>query len=320
MSLYRLQYELLKLLVGIFSFIPRQWMGRLATPLGWLWYHTDRRHRNIARDNMTRALGREMTSRAIDELVLANFIQLSRMALELPSLLRFKKETAHHHVLISGHKHIKSARAAGKGTILLTGHLGNWELMALAAAVVLDTPIDVVARPLDYPPLDRLLTQIRTRTGNHVIGKQRAGELIARRLKENGIVGILLDQNANYKEGVYVPFFGITACTNKGLAMFALRYNATVLPAFNIRGKDGRYRVMVGSPISLTRTGNLHQDILLNTKTFNEVIESYIRMAPDNWLWVHRRWLLKKIPESMRNKAMKLSLAPLPQDIWIPGK
>jgi KDO2-lipid IV(A) lauroyltransferase len=306
--------------VTVFSVIPRRWMAQMAIPLGWLWFRIDRSHRNTACNNIKQALGREISSQAIYELAQANFIQLSRVALELPSLLKFNKNNAGDYVVISGHEHLKKAQADGNGTILLTGHLGHWELMALAAAVVLDTPIDVVARPLDYPPLDALLEEIRTQSGNRVISKQNAGELIGKALKENRIVGILLDQNANYMEGVYVPFFGVTACTNKGFAMFALRYNATVLPVFNIRRKNGRYHIMIGQPVPLKRTDNLQKDIVLYTKKFNEVIESYIRKAPDNWLWVHRRWLLKKIPESAKKKVSRLTLTPLPADIWITEK
>jgi KDO2-lipid IV(A) lauroyltransferase len=291
-------------------------MNRAAIPVGRFWFQIDRRHRTIAFDNMMGALGREMSAEAILNLVRANFIQLATMALEIPSLLKFNRKNADRYIRLTGAKHLTEARSRGKGILVLTAHLGNWELMSIAAPVVARMPTSVVARTLDYPPMDRLVTEIRTRTGSQVINKKKGGEQIARMLKEGRTVVILLDQNSNLAEGVYVPFFGITACTNKGLALLALRHDATVLPAFNIREADGRYRIIIAPPVTLIKTGDLRKDILLNTAHFNAIIEHHIRMAPDNWLWVHRRWFLKKIHIRAKHKAAQLSLGPLPDDIW----
>ena len=98
--------------------------------------------------------------------------------------------------------------------------------------------------------MDRVLTEIRSHTGNRVIDKDNSGGLIRQIMQNNGVVGILLDQNASWHEGVYVPLFGKIVCTNKGLAMFAMRYGSTVLPAFNHRLPDGRYRVTLMRPWS----------------------------------------------------------------------
>jgi Kdo2-lipid IVA lauroyltransferase/acyltransferase len=314
------QYQILKFMLKCLSVIPRAWMNRIAVPVGQFWFRIDRRHRTIAYENMMGALGNEMSTGAIWELVRANFIQLATMALEIPSLLKFSRENAGNYITLSGQEHLAEARSRGKGILVLTAHLGNWELMALASPVVANMPLSVVARALDYAPLDRLLAEIRARTGNQVINKKKGGELIGQALREGRTVVILLDQNTNLAEGVYVPFFGITACTNKALAMFALRYDATVLPAFNIRRTDGRYQIIIAPPVTLIKTENIRKDILLNTEQFNEIIERHIRMAPDNWLWVHRRWFLKKIFPSLKRKAKELSLRPLPEEIWISGK
>jgi Kdo2-lipid IVA lauroyltransferase/acyltransferase len=311
-----IQYKILKFMLTGLSTIPREWMNRAAVPVGQFWFRIDARHRTIAHDNMMGALGKEMSAEAIWDLVRANFIQLTTMALEIPSLLRFNVKNADRYIALSGGEHLAEARSRGKGILVLTAHLGNWELMSLAAPVVVRMPTSVVARALDYTPLDRLITEIRTRTGSQVINKKKGGEQIARMLKEGRTVVILLDQNSNLAEGIYAPFFGKTACTNKGLAMLALRHDATVLPAFNIRQADGRYRIIIAPPVTLIKTGNLRQDILLNTAKFNAIIEHHIRMAPDNWLWVHRRWFLKKIHIRLKRKAEQLCLDPLPDDIW----
>jgi len=277
-------------------------MGRLAHPLGRIWYGLDHYHRRIAFDNMSNAFGREFAPAEIRQMVRRNFIQLVRVMLEIPSLLRLSKENIDTYVEIHGQEHIQAALARGTGVLFLTAHLGNWELMALAAALKYGFPLNVLVRPLDYAPMDRVLTEIRSRTGNRVLDKDKSAAEVSALLRENQIVGILLDQNSSWYEGVYVPFFGKVACTNKGLAMFAMRYNATVVPAFNVRQGDGRYRIVISPPIDLVRSGHIGDDIVENTMLFNKIIEDHIRLAPDNWLWVHRRWRIKRIPERARRK------------------
>jgi len=75
-----------------------------------------------------------------------------------------------------------------------------------------------------------------------------------------------------------------------------------VLPVFNFRQEDGRYKVVFDKPVELIRTDDFKSDLIENTKKFNDIIEKYVRMAPDNWLWVHRRWRIKDIPENARDK------------------
>jgi len=295
-------YRVIKFVLHMGSYIPRRMLALFAYPVGIIWYIIDRYHRQIAFDNMRKAFRGELSVTELRHLVKANFIQLSRVALELPSLLRLNLKNVDSYVEFSGESHLKAALAEGKGVLFFTAHLGNWELMALATPLNFDFPVHIMARPLDHKPMDAVLTEIRTRTGNAVIDKDNSAGLVRSLLRQNQIIGILLDQNASWYEGVYVPFFGRVACTNKGLAMLAIRYGATVVPAFNIRQKNGRYKVMFDPPVALIRTGDITRDIVENTQLFNQIMEKYIRMAPENWLWVHRRWRIKDIPESARKK------------------
>ena len=297
-----LSYRLIKTVLNLLARIPRRELVRLALPLGRLWHAMDRYHRRIAIDNLSIAFGRELTPAEIRSLARDNFVQLVRVVLEFPSLLRLSKENIDTYVEFSGLEHLEAALARGTGVLGLTAHLGNWELMALATALKFEMPFNGLVRPLDFFPMDRVLTEIRSRTGNRVLDKDKSAVEVSTLLRKNQVVGILLDQNSSWYEGVYVPFFGKTACTNKGLAMFALRYGAAVIPAFNVRLNDGRYRVIFSAPLDLVRSGNVSNDIIENTARFNKVIEDHIRMAPDNWLWVHRRWRIKEIPERARKK------------------
>lgn len=286
----------------ILAGFPRPLLVSFALPLGRIWYGLDRYHRKIAYENMISAYGPEKSEREIRQLVRANFVQLVRVVLESPSLLRLNRKNVGTYLDFSGQEHLRDALDEGKGVLFLTAHLGNWEMMALASSIQFDLPLYVLVRPLDFKPLDRVLSEIRSRTGNRVLDKDKSAGIISQLLSDNEVIGILLDQNASWYEGVYVPFFNRVACTNKGLAMFAIRYGATVIPAFNFRQADGRYRVIIEPAVELIRSGNISDDIIANTALFNRIIEKHIRMAPDNWLWVHRRWRIKDVPERARRK------------------
>lgn len=297
-----LQYSIIKWFLKALAIVPRGLLVCLAVSLGRIWYLLDRYHRDIAFDNMLKAFSDEIDKAGICHMVKANFVQLVRVALEIPSLLKLSKHNIDSYVVFSGQSHLKEALLRGKGILFLSAHLGNWELATLATSLKFDLPINALVRPLDFSPMDKVLTEIRSRTGNKVLDKDKSASSIRQMLSKNQVIGIMLDQNASWHEGVYVPFFNRITCTNKGLAIFAMRYGATVLPIFNIRQKDGRYRIMFEPPVSLVQSSNIRRDIVENTELFNTIIEKYVRMAPDNWLWIHRRWRIKDIPERAKIK------------------
>ncbi len=115
-----------------------------------------------------------------------------------------------------------------------------------------------------------------------------------RSLKRNEIVGILIDQNMAWYEGVFVDYFGRPACTTNGLALLALHTGAPVLPGYIVRLPDGRYRFVIGPEVEVTRTGDRDADVLANTQRFTKVIEETVRQYPDQWFWVHQRWKTQK--------------------------
>jgi KDO2-lipid IV(A) lauroyltransferase len=192
-------------------------------------------------------------------------------------------------VQVEGIEHLRSAMAQGKGALILTAHLGNWELLA-ASHVLTGFPLSVVVRLLDQPSLDRLVARFRARSLAELIDKRRAIAEVLSALRRQRMVGILLDQNASRREGVFVPFFGVPASTSKGLALLALKTGAPVVPIFIHREPDGRHRVIVDPAVPLPRTGNRERDLVEATAAFTRIIEAKVRRWPEQWLWIHRRW------------------------------
>jgi KDO2-lipid IV(A) lauroyltransferase len=115
-------------------------------------------------------------------------------------------------------------------------------------------------------------------------------------LKKGELVCVLMDQNVSMREGVFVPFFGRPACTNKGLAMILLKTRTPMVPIFMVRLPDGNHRIVVKPEIPLVHTGNVKNDVRQTTAEINRVIEEMVREYPDQWLWMHRRWKTQNVP------------------------
>jgi KDO2-lipid IV(A) lauroyltransferase len=177
-----------------------------------------------------------------------------------------------------------------RGVLITTGHLGNWEMLVFGFAAIHE-PISYLARPLDNPLIEDLTLRIRTRFGNRPINKTNSAMLAVKILREGGILGALSDVNAHPKEGVFVPFFGVEACTISGPAIMAMRANAAIYPAFCIWDKEKKkYRFVRGALIEPSQTGDRKADTVATTAAYTTEIEKLIRQYPDQWLWIHKRW------------------------------
>jgi KDO2-lipid IV(A) lauroyltransferase len=280
---------LMELFFSAVNWIPLSWRIFFFEGLGRLFYLLDDRHRRIARRNLALAFP-EKDPREREQIVRLAFRHLGRVAAEVFFIPRLGERNVQRHVFFEGMENFRRAQEKGRGVIFLTAHFGNWEWMAAAFPLFSQHPCHVVFRPLDSPFLDRMVERVRTSTGNGTIPKQKAMGQILRLLKEGKTVGILLDQNMAWQEGVFVDFFGELACTNTGVALLALKTGAAVLPVFNIREEDGRYRAVIEPEVPLIRTGDKKSDVLQNTQLFTRIIEGYIRNHPNQWLWVHQRW------------------------------
>ena len=182
------------------------------------------------------------------------------------------------------------ARERGRGVIFLTSHLGAWEMLCFAHSALYE-PLSFLVRPLDNPRIDRLVESLRTRFGNRPIDKGAAARTALRLLKQGGTLGVLADLNTQEREGVFVPFFGRLACTTAGVATLALRTDATVIPVCAPWNEErGKYVFRGGPVIELVRTGDDKRDVEINTANFTAAIERHVRMFPDQWLWIHKRW------------------------------
>ena len=197
---------------------------------------------------------------------------------------RIDASNVHEWIRYEGFEHFTRAKAAGKGVLFATLHLGAWELSAFSHALMAE-PMHVVVRPLDNPLLDAFIEARRASSGNIVLGKKEAARGIFQALKANRAVGILVDQNVGLDEGIFVNFFGRKACVSPTFAKLAARTGAAVIPGYAIWSPGERKFVLrFDEPVGIT--GNT----FIDTQRIQNALERAIRAYPDQWLWIHRRW------------------------------
>ena len=282
-------YRFFRMVLFLMSCIPLpigRFLGRrLGNVIGIIPIQRNR----ISLDNIRHSFGDYMGESDIIKLNRRVIVHFGQMLFEVPHILRFNHANLHHYVVFKGEEHLRKALHKGKGVFIVTGHFGNWEFMGPALALHFG-PLAIVARPLRFPPLDRLVYELRSSFGSEIIPKQNSMKKIFSALKKNKMVGILLDQNVDWYQGVFVNFLGRRACVNKALALMALRTESPVIPAFPVRQKDGRYHIMLEEEVELVRTGDKTTDVEENTALFTRIIEKYVIEHPEQWFWFHRRW------------------------------
>lgn len=286
----RLLRRALRLTVAAVGRVPLGRLRALARLFGRAWYVLDGMHRNIARSNLALAFGGARPPEWIEAKARLCFQHIAQVFVELVWAMSRTDEELHRMVEFVGLENYQKAISKGKGVIFITPHLGNWELASPSFAMKHNAPMHVVVRRLDKGVLDELVTRFRERGGNVVVPKRRAMRPLMAALKRNGRVGVLLDQNVDWYDGVWVPFFGVPACTNKGVTLLALKTGVPVLPSGNFRLPDGRFLVFFLPEVPPVITGDRTVDLEKTTERYNRVLEKVISIRPEQWFWVHRRW------------------------------
>jgi Kdo2-lipid IVA lauroyltransferase/acyltransferase len=189
---------------------------------------------------------------------------------------------------VEGWDLMESAMAAGRGLVMVTGHLGNAEL-AGAYVAARGVPTHAIARRQANPLFDRYVTEMRERIGMHVIMDSEAVRQSTRMLKSGHLVAFLADQGLRGMASTFVPFFGRPAKTPRGPAVFAIRLGAPVLVASSMRLPSGKFRFRV-DPVAVDQTGDRERDIDTVVARYTAVLEQHIRRAPEQYFWHHRRW------------------------------
>ncbi len=265
------------------EWLPRPAADRLARFYVGLLDCAVPRLRRVALRNLEFAMP-EISPARRNEIAAGVYRSIARLLVAFAKFPQISKANISGWIRYEGFEHFERARAAGRGVLFATAHLGNWELSAFAHGL-LTGPMHVIVRPLDNPAIDRLIERRRALSGNRIIEKKDFARTLVKALHANEAVGILIDQNSSLDQGVFVDFFGVPACAGTGFAKIAARTGAAVIPGFALWSeKERRYVLRFYPPVEIT--GRVDED----TARLQGVLESVIREYPDQWLWIHRRW------------------------------
>ena len=285
----RLEYALVWLIVKTIGWLPRPVARTAGIAIARTACLMLPRLRAVGMRNLALAFP-EKTQQEHRRILRDEFVSLGRQLAEVCLFPRYTHENVSKVVIYDGFENFETAYRRGKGVLFVTAHLGGWELSAFAHSLY-GHPLHIVMRPLDNPYLDRLIRRYRTMHGNTTVDKDDFVRGLLSAMKAGETVGILMDTNMTPPQGVFVPFFGIPACTASGLARIAMRTEAAVVPGFTIwEPAQKKYVLRFDPALELVRTGNDDAEVEANTAMFTKVIEDYVRRYPGQWLWVHRRW------------------------------
>lgn len=284
---HRAEYVAVRVLVSLVRVMPEALVRACGRALGLAFYTFDRGHRRIAERNLAAAFPARPAEqrRAIARAAFAHF---GRLLMELLKFDTLSPAAMLARVDVEGEERARAAYARGKGVLFVTGHFGFWELQAMVHALRVE-PIAVLARALDNAALNRLLEDMRQRTGNTVIYRKGTIRRVLRVLQEGRGVAVLIDQHIQTRDAISIDFFQRPAATTAAVAALALRTGATIVPVFALPIAGGRYRMIYEPPVEPPEAGS-EGAVRELTQRCTDVLEMYVRRHPDLWLWMHRRW------------------------------
>ena len=289
-------YRVIKAIFDVIALVPPKTGEKIALFFSKIWFVVDRRHRKIAIENITHAFGDRMTPGEIHRIARTTFFHAANMIFETPRVYALKPKDVSRHYRVHGLHHLRVAHTKGKGVLMLSGHLGNWEISVQLNNIARLTVCGVY-RKLDYPPMERYFHEKRESTGSRLYPLKGAVQAILREFAAGNAMALLIDQNAKRHQGVFVDFFGRPACTNMGPAYLALLTGVPVIMYFFVR-ENGKYRCEFLPELPVVNTGDMEQDLLVNTRNFNKALEGIIRRYPDQWFWIHNRWKTRPLKEA----------------------
>ena len=269
--------------------IPRRWLFAFGTFVGWtVWVLHVRR--GVVMGNLRLAFP-EKTEGERAEIARRTYLNLGQMIpdfLRVPYLTKGQLEQL---FVYEGWDGYERAKAAGKGVIACTGHFGNFDLLA-AAQTLRGIPVTMITRRMGKSGANDLWREARRRSGVEDLQVSKGETLRAatRALKSGRVLGYVIDQNQPKRRAIFPTFFGVPAATASTPALLALRTGAAVIFAVSFPLGDGRHKVVVEGPVSVPDTGDRERDVLAFMQDLNDRLERFVRLHPDRWYWLHRRW------------------------------
>jgi len=294
-------YLVVRVLICVIQALPVAMALAVADALAWLAYRFDRRHREVAADNLRHAFPDVTDPVAIDRRVRAVFRHFIRLVVEIAVLpRRLHAGNWRKHVQFPDAPLVIDRLLSRRPLFFLTGHFGNWEAGGYVLGL-LGFRTYAVARVLDNPYLDDFLRRFREATGQKLLAKKGDFDQMEAILRAGGVIATLADQDAGQR-GLFVDFFHRPASTHKAVALLALEYNVPMLvTGIRHTGKPLSYEIVVEELIDPAEYAGNPDAVRAMTQRFTAALERIIRQSPEQYFWLHRRW--KHQPAKRKSKS-----------------
>ena len=287
----KIEYILVKLLLGIAKIAPKWFIYRFFKILAILIYRIDRKRRLLTIENLSLAYPQK-SEEEIEVLAKKVYTELSQTVAEI--LLMFVDRFDIDDAIINKEEvldYLARIKSSSKnGIIAMTAHFSNWELLAHFLAKH-GLPMLAVGREGNNRLIEtHITTPFRQKYGNDTVFKKNAMIPMVKRLKQGGNVGILIDQKAGKNSSVITDFFGRPARTTLSIAVLKEKLDPLVMPLFIARVGEGKYKIVLNEPIEYNGDKTGDEKLKEMTSQYNAVMESVIRQYPEQWFWMHNRW------------------------------
>lgn len=286
-------YFATRILMAIIQALPRDLALKLAGLIGEIAALFDAHERRLAEANLRRAYGQTWSEQKIGLVAKECFVQIARNAADVIRSQRWSPEELADLVDVEGMEHFDEAYARGKGVIVITGHIGNFELLAAWFAAIKKVPVSVIGRKLYDKRFDRLVVENRRRFGMEVIPSDAGAKRVYTALKEGRVLGILMDLDSLRVAGQFVPFFGVPARTAAGPVVIGRHSESPVVPIAMFRTNYDRYLIKILPSFEFPKTDDKEADIINGLLSCNQALEELINCDPTQWIWIHNRWKSK---------------------------
>ncbi len=260
----------------------------LGRALGWAASTLDIPHRRVVEQNL-RFTYPELGVRQTREMMRRVFQNAATTVIEIVGMTRLGRDELLQGVRVSGTETMERALAEQHGVIIVSAHLGNWEMALQYASCYFKVPVSGVAKKLRFKPLQGWVHRFRTRFGARIVYKEGSLAEMGQALRRKEVVSLMVDQSRR-SEGLEVRYFGHRVTTTPAVAMLALRCRSPVVPVFCVREADGGLHIRVEPALDIQRTGRLRADLQANTQLVTDVVERMVRRYPEQWFWMHKRW------------------------------
>jgi len=272
----------------LISLLPHSAALALGRRLGWVFGSVVRHHRADALDALRRAFP-DHSEDAVRKILRDMYSNLGMSMVEAVRLPYQHREYKDRYIEWMGMGNLHAARERGKGVLVLSAHLDNWELLLMLAPEALGAKTSVIAKEIKTKLGQQYMDRNRRLFGTEMLPAKNSYRQCLKALRNNEIVVFVLDQNMIRREGEFVDFFGRPACTTLGLAHLAARTGAPIVPVFPRRLPGGYHQVDILPALDPPSCAD-KQELIAATQEYTRLIEEAIRAAPDQWIWIHRRW------------------------------